>query len=230
MVITRRRAEPGSWLRAWSNVVAAGVRGAHREVVGHWVECSRSSWWGVRVRGRRGHRVPFPRGPAVVGHPAGGVVSDLGIETSCCWVVAGRTVHVLAREDPSGLVTHCRQRLPARALRHERLPGLRLCPECVLAYLLPVAVFTRHAAPSGQPVPDPPTDADAHPARPRWAHCPEDEHLHLLTADQAQTAGGDRGHGHALCGQVIPAAGLTLVATSAGLCLRCLAMTPGTSR
>lgn len=64
--------------------------------------------------------------------------------------------------------------------------------------------------------------------QPRWTRCPEDGHLHLLTADQAQAADGDGGHGRAVCDQLIPAAGLTLVVASAGTCLHCLTMATGT--
>lgn len=55
-----------------------------------------------------------------------------------CWVVSDGTTHVVALDSSRSLVTHCRQRLPADSRRHDQLPGLRLCPECVAAYLLPV--------------------------------------------------------------------------------------------
>lgn len=66
-----------------------------------------------------------------------------------CWVVSDGNTHVVALDSRGGLVTHCRQRLPAETYRHDRLPSLRLCPECLAAYLIPIAALTRHA-PAGR--------------------------------------------------------------------------------
>lgn len=64
-----------------------------------------------------------------------------------CWVVSDGNTHVVALDSPGGLVTYCRQRLPADTYRHDRLPSL--CPECLAAYLIPIAALTRHA-PAGR--------------------------------------------------------------------------------
>lgn len=59
---------------------------------------------------------------------------------------------------------------------------------------------------------------------PRWGHCPADGQLHLLGPTSVLEA-TVMGCAHALCGQVLFAAGLTLsVSTAPGsLCVRCLA-------
>lgn len=145
------------------------------------------------------------------------------------WVLSptdGKT-HLLAGESPGEtLATQCGQPLPSGVLQHDRLPSRQLCPECFAAYLLPPdPVFARQtpagcrlsapeSTPGGQPVP-PSCRSAAHGGdpspreRPRWARCPADQRLHLLSADEVATAGGE-GHGRAACGRLIPAAGLTI--------------------
>lgn len=111
--------------------------------------------------------------------------------------------------------------LPSGILQHDRLPSRQLCRECFAAYLLSAPVFARltpagrrpSAAPSespgGQPVPhhpsgDPPCGCPA-PPLPRWAWCPVDQHLHLLSPAKAAGIGG---HGRAGCGRWVPRSGL----------------------
>lgn len=49
----------------------------------------------------------------------------------------------------------------------------------------------------------------------RWAHCPDDGHLHLLQpAEVVVAAAGD--HAEALCGQALPAEGLILTPLTNG--------------
>lgn len=155
------------------------------------------------------------------------------------WVLSptdGKT-HLLARKSPGEtLATQCGQALPSGVLQHDR----QLCPECFAAYLLPPdPVFTRQApagcrlsapesTPGGQPVtpPCPSASRSAEPApreRLRWARCPADQRLHLLSAGEVATAGSD-GHGQAACGRLIPAAGLTIESPPEGFCVGCLAM------
>jgi hypothetical protein len=52
---------------------------------------------------------------------------------------------------------------------------------------------------------------------PRWARCPLDQHVHLLSPVVVAVAGGE-GHGHAGCGRGIPVLG-----SKAGICLGCIA-------
>ncbi|MGH3935735.1 MAG: hypothetical protein ACRDS1_12300 [Pseudonocardiaceae bacterium] len=69
-----------------------------------------------------------------------------------------------------------------------------------------------HVADRGDPV----------PPVPRWARCPTDHHLHLLTPGEVEAAGIE-GHGRAGCGRLIPAVGLTINgAAVAGWCVSCL--------
>ena len=133
------------------------------------------------------------------------------------WVLSptdGKT-HQLAIEGSGGtaLATQCGHSLPLDVLQYDRLPSPHLCRECFAAYLLPgPPVFARKApagcclsdtpesTPDGQPVP---------PSSPRWARCPADQHLHLLTPNEAEAASIE-GHGRAGCGRLIPRAGLTI--------------------
>lgn len=165
--------------------------------------------------------------------------------------------HLLAVEGPGDyLVTQCHQPLSSDVLRHDRLPSRHLCQECFAAYLLPDPLFARQhpagrrlsdapeSAPGGQPVLDPPATPPAiapalpdnghHVAgyvpdapAPRWARCPVDQRLHLLSPGEVAAAGGE-GHGRAACGRLISAKGLTLAGPSAGMCVGCLAV--GTAR
>jgi hypothetical protein len=72
--------------------------------------------------------------------------------------------------------------------------------------------------PDGQPGPAPAARA----ARPRWARCPVDQQLHLMTPAGVQMAAA-AGYGFALCGRRLAAAALTLRGESEGLCLSCVA-------
>jgi hypothetical protein len=75
------------------------------------------------------------------------------------------------------------------------------------------------------PVPVGDQPAFHHPATvppPRWVRCPVDHQLHLL-APAGVIAAGIKGHGHALCGRLIPADGLTIDGPSGSLCISCLA-------
>lgn len=85
--------------------------------------------------------------------------------------------------------------------------------------------------PGGQPIPHPSSTKAScgcpTPLLPRWARCPTDHRLHLLTHAEA-AATGLSGQGRALCGHPIPAAGLALSDPSAGFCTACL--TQGTTR
>lgn len=156
--------------------------------------------------------------------------------------------HLLALNGATGMMitTHCRQSLPSGIRQYGRLPSGQLCRECVAAYLLPAPVFARMLTPAGrrssgpvrspggQPVPPgSPVEAKCGcpaPVLPRWARCPTDHQLHLLTHAEAGAA-GMTGHGRAFCGRRIPAAGLGLPANggqSAGFCLAYVA--EGTER
>jgi hypothetical protein len=154
------------------------------------------------------------------------------------------TVHLLAIESPHGalLTTPCRQSLPSGIVQHDRLPSRQLCRECVAAYLLPAAVFARLTpagrrssgpvrSPGGQPVPGHPGGDLAWgcpaPPLPRWARCPLDHRLHLLAHAEAAAAALS-GHGRALRGRRISAAGTPLSGPSAGFCTACVAV--GTAR
>lgn len=152
------------------------------------------------------------------------------------WVLSPNDgkVPLLAIESPHGalITTQCRQSLPSGILQHDRLPSRQLCRECVAAYLLPAAVFARMTpagrrssgpvkSPGGQPVPDHPGGDLAwgcpSPPLPRWARCPRNQRLHPLAhAEAAATALS--GHGRALCGRRIPAAGTPLSGPIAGFC------------
>jgi hypothetical protein len=70
--------------------------------------------------------------------------------------------------------------------------------------------------PGGQP--DPTTGAEPVPAA-RWARCPVDGQLHLLTAADVPAGAAYA----ALCGRRIPVGELTLRGSSQGLCVSCLA-------
>ncbi|HKR48024.1 MAG TPA: hypothetical protein VJT72_00325 [Pseudonocardiaceae bacterium] len=60
----------------------------------------------------------------------------------------------------------------------------------------------------------------------RWVRCPDDGHLHLLTPAEVVVA-ATRGHATTLCGQPLPAAGLTLThGSSTAVCLACVAGIP----
>ena len=72
-------------------------------------------------------------------------------------------------------------------------------------------------APRGRPFPSPGAGE-----RPRWAHCPVDERLHLLASVDVVLA-ATPGHAQALCGRRIPTEGLTLGGPSRALCVSCIA-------
>lgn len=163
------------------------------------------------------------------------------------WVLAptdGKT-HPLAVQSPGDVVVTQRgQPLPSGMLPHDRLPSRQPCRECFAADLPPAdPVFARQppagrwsspiseapdSLPSGQPVP-PQCLSAAHgghpPPRglPRWARCPVDQRLHLLSAGEVSAAAGQR-HGRAACDQLIPAAGLTIQSPPEGFCVGCLDM------
>lgn len=63
----------------------------------------------------------------------------------------------------------------------------------------------------------------------RWAHCPDDRRLHLL--QPAEVVVAETGsHAEALCGQPLPAAGLTLASgSSRALCMACMDGIPSPS-
>lgn len=87
-----------------------------------------------------------------------------------------------------------------------------------------------HKFPAGRrssaPVESPGGQPDPMRVPARWARCPVDQRLHLL-APLAIAAAALVGHGHALCGRRIPAAGLVLSGVSAPPCLSCLAAGTG---
>lgn len=64
---------------------------------------------------------------------------------------------------------------------------------------------------------------------PRWARCPLDQHVHLLTPEEV-AAPGSQGHGYSGCGQGIPAVGLRLVGSKAGTCLGWIVVVTGSAR
>ncbi|MGH3833250.1 MAG: hypothetical protein ACRDRS_22915 [Pseudonocardiaceae bacterium] len=59
----------------------------------------------------------------------------------------------------------------------------------------------------------------------RWARCPDDDRLHLLRPAELPHAAGD--HAQALCGQRVPADGLTTISgLSWALCITCVCGIP----
>ncbi len=75
-----------------------------------------------------------------------------------------------------------------------------------------------------QPDPHRPAESGVGPLR--WARCPDQGRLHLLVPAEV-VAAATGGHAEALCGQALPAQGLTLTNSSSGaVCLACVAGIP----
>lgn len=171
------------------------------------------------------HRV---RGGGVV--TLGGVYLDDGLPapgslTGAFDELLGTGLLAVADPDPHG------RRVTLTTAGHTRYEQLHPTPR-------PPVPATRFPSPtpagrrlisSPAPHPDPggrPEGSGGGP--PRWAHCADDGRRHLLAPTEVAFA-ISVGHGEALCGRFLPAAGLTLAHGSSGaLCIACLAgITPG---
>jgi hypothetical protein len=169
------------------------------------------------------------------------------VNSATRWVICptdGQTHSLLPVGDhsPGMLAARCGHLLPVGVAQYEQLPGWQLCVSCLWRYLVPTGVFPPESpagrrsnpegappcgVPSGQPVPvaDAEISAPGCPVLPlpRWARCPLDQHVHLLSPEVVAVAGGE-GHGYAGCGRGIP-----VVGSKAGICLGCIAPGSGTT-
>lgn len=115
--------------------------------------------------------------------------------------------------------------------RASHLAGLRI-PEPQFPTKTPAGRRPNHPAPSRAApvrasVGQPGGSGDDHVGRSsveglRWARCPDDGRLHLLKPAGVDLA-ATNGHAEALCGQCVPAQGLTINgAPSGALCMACV--------
>lgn len=158
-----------------------------------------------------------------------------GMSDPTRWAISptdGRTHTLLPVDDrPPGMFqVRCSHLLPVKLTQHEWLRWRLLCVTGLWCCLAPAPVFPSkipagrrlrdapESTPGGQPVPA--------PVSPRWARCPVDQHVHLLTPPQASA--GIEGHRRAGCGRLIPRSALTIDNPAAALCVSCLAA--GTAR